>query len=144
MSLDRYANISFNHVMLISPWWMSRMLSCWLTLNVCIQFRSWSQCFSKSNSKDSIRTEKYNWSMHIATVLQCYSNIFYWSLLTWFHSQNVQVPTRRWKLAATKREQEKWDKAAKASTAGSVSCALSVAKSFSINCYDKIDFGLLL
>ncbi|XP_057527915.1 protein CONSERVED ONLY IN THE GREEN LINEAGE 160, chloroplastic [Amaranthus tricolor] len=34
-------------------------------------------------------------------------------------TENVQVPTRRWKLAATKREQEKWDKAAKASTAGS-------------------------
>lgn len=34
-------------------------------------------------------------------------------------TQNMQVPSRRWKLAPTKREQEKWDKATKATTAGS-------------------------
>lgn len=32
--------------------------------------------------------------------------------------KNTQVPTRRWKLAPTKREQEKWDKAYKAATGG--------------------------
>ncbi|XP_021769816.1 uncharacterized protein LOC110734060 [Chenopodium quinoa] len=34
-------------------------------------------------------------------------------------AKNTQVPTQRWKLAPTKREQEKWDKATKAATGGS-------------------------
>ncbi|XP_021718506.1 uncharacterized protein LOC110686207 [Chenopodium quinoa] len=34
-------------------------------------------------------------------------------------AKNMQVPTQRWKLAPTKREQEKWDKATKAATGGS-------------------------
>lgn len=34
-------------------------------------------------------------------------------------TKKMQVPTRRWKLAPTKREQEKWDKANKAATGGS-------------------------
>ncbi|KNA05812.1 hypothetical protein SOVF_186860 [Spinacia oleracea] len=33
-------------------------------------------------------------------------------------TKNMQSPTQRWKLAPTRREQEKWDKATKAATGG--------------------------
>ncbi|KAL9244452.1 hypothetical protein vseg_018227 [Gypsophila vaccaria] len=33
--------------------------------------------------------------------------------------EKVEIPARRWKLAPTKREQEKWDRATKATTGGS-------------------------
>lgn len=65
--------------------------------------------------------------------------IDFWDYVVFFHVnvwkyktcfQPNGTPRTRWRLAPTRREQEKWDRAAKAATGGSVSspCPIAVQK----------------
>lgn len=100
---------------------------CW---NLSIQHGSRFECFTHSNSEASTRTSKCdNWSILIdhARFMLIY---IVDPLLKQVHFQATETPRQRWKLAPTRREQDKWDRATKAATAGSVSPLLSLSLMF--------------